>query len=210
MVPHGGCAWQKAGWPHPVDKLTSTLAAGTPCLLNTSIAPSSSCLVTRLLKRATTTANFQLGSAVTAPTYSLCASRRVDARPATGAAAMAMAGLVIIFIFALAAVAAPVIAPYNPSEQFFDGLTLEGSPLPPNARSFFDSFGTRCSRDGPSADRRATSAASTLPSHPSRRFRVWRVSGSKPFVGRNRGIPNRKLSQSPLPQATTRAELESS
>ena len=43
-----------------------------------------------------------------------------------------MAGLVIIFIFAVAAMAAPVIAPYNPSEQFFDGLTLEGSPLPPN------------------------------------------------------------------------------
>lgn len=50
---------------------------------------------------------------------------------------LAMAGLVIIFIFALAAVAAPVIAPYNPSEQFFDGLTLEGSPLPPNARFWF-------------------------------------------------------------------------
>ena len=48
-----------------------------------------------------------------------------------------MAGLVIIFIFAMAAMAAPVIAPYNPSEQFFDGLTLEGSPLPPNERFWF-------------------------------------------------------------------------
>ncbi len=47
---------------------------------------------------------------------------------------LAMAGLVIIFIFSAAAVAAPLIAPYNPSEQFFDGLTLEGSPLPPNWR----------------------------------------------------------------------------
>ena len=48
-----------------------------------------------------------------------------------------MAGLVIIFIFAFAAVFAPVIAPYNPSEQFFDGLTMEGSPLPPGWRFWF-------------------------------------------------------------------------
>ncbi len=50
---------------------------------------------------------------------------------------LAMAGLVIIAIFALAAIFAPVIAPYNPSEQFFDGLTLEGSPLPPGWRFWF-------------------------------------------------------------------------
>jgi peptide/nickel transport system permease protein len=50
---------------------------------------------------------------------------------------LAVAGLVIIFIFALAALAAPLIAPYDPSEQFFDGLTLEGSPLPPNAQFWF-------------------------------------------------------------------------
>jgi peptide/nickel transport system permease protein len=50
---------------------------------------------------------------------------------------LAMVGLVIIFVFALAAILAPVIAPYNPSEQFFDGLTLEGSPLPPGWRFWF-------------------------------------------------------------------------
>ena len=50
---------------------------------------------------------------------------------------LAVAGLVIIFIFALAALAAPLIAPYDPSEQFFEGLTLEGSPLPPNAQFWF-------------------------------------------------------------------------
>jgi len=50
---------------------------------------------------------------------------------------LAMAGLVIIFIFACAAILAPVIAPYDPSEQFFDGLTLEGSPLPPGWRFWF-------------------------------------------------------------------------
>jgi peptide/nickel transport system permease protein len=32
---------------------------------------------------------------------------------------------------------APLIAPYGPSEQFFDGLTLEGSPLPPNGQFWF-------------------------------------------------------------------------
>lgn len=50
---------------------------------------------------------------------------------------LAVAGLVIIIIFSLAAIAAPWIAPYNPSEQFFDGLTLEGSPLPPSWRFWF-------------------------------------------------------------------------
>ena len=47
---------------------------------------------------------------------------------------LALAGLAIIVIFAVAAAAAPLLAPFDPSEQFFDGLTLEGSPLPPNAR----------------------------------------------------------------------------
>jgi peptide/nickel transport system permease protein len=50
---------------------------------------------------------------------------------------LAMVGLVIIFVFATAAILAPVIAPYNPSEQFFDGLTVEGSPLPPGWRFWF-------------------------------------------------------------------------
>ncbi|MCA3560844.1 MAG: ABC transporter permease [Aestuariivirga sp.] len=50
---------------------------------------------------------------------------------------LAMAGLVTIVVFAMAAIFAPVIAPYNPSEQFFDGLTLEGSPLPPSWRFWF-------------------------------------------------------------------------
>ncbi len=50
---------------------------------------------------------------------------------------LALGGLGIIFLFIAAAILAPLIAPYNPSEQFFDGLTLEGSPLPPNARFWF-------------------------------------------------------------------------
>jgi peptide/nickel transport system permease protein len=32
-----------------------------------------------------------------------------------------------------AALAAPILAPYSPNEQLFDGLTLEGAPLPPNS-----------------------------------------------------------------------------
>jgi len=49
----------------------------------------------------------------------------------------AVAGLIVIAIVVVAAVFAPLIVPYNPSEQFFDGLTLEGSPLPPSARFWF-------------------------------------------------------------------------
>ena len=50
---------------------------------------------------------------------------------------LALGGLVVIIVFIAAAVLAPAIAPYSPSEQFFDGLTLEGSPLPPNSRFWF-------------------------------------------------------------------------
>lgn len=50
---------------------------------------------------------------------------------------LAATGLVVIVLFVAAAVAAPLIAPYDPSEQFFDGLTLEGAPLPPNLRFWF-------------------------------------------------------------------------
>lgn len=50
---------------------------------------------------------------------------------------IAVYSLGVIAIFILAALMAPIIAPYNPSEQFFDGLTLEGSPLPPSTRFWF-------------------------------------------------------------------------
>lgn len=50
---------------------------------------------------------------------------------------LALGGLVVIAVFVAAAVLAPVIAPYSPSEQFFDGLTLEGSPLGPDSRFWF-------------------------------------------------------------------------
>jgi peptide/nickel transport system permease protein len=47
--------------------------------------------------------------------------------------APAMAGLAIIALTVTAALLAPLISPYDPAEQFFDGLTLEGAPLPPDA-----------------------------------------------------------------------------
>lgn len=47
---------------------------------------------------------------------------------------LAMVGLVVALAFVIVAIGAPVLAPYPPEEQFFDGLTLEGSPLPPNER----------------------------------------------------------------------------
>lgn len=50
---------------------------------------------------------------------------------------LAMAGLVVAIAFVVIAIGAPVIAPYAPEEQFFDGLTIEGSPLPPNERFLF-------------------------------------------------------------------------
>jgi peptide/nickel transport system permease protein len=46
---------------------------------------------------------------------------------------LALAGLAIIAVTVLVAALAPWVAPFDPAEQFFDGLTLEGSPLPPSA-----------------------------------------------------------------------------
>lgn len=47
---------------------------------------------------------------------------------------LALTGLVAILVFSLSALFAPVITPFEPDAQFFDGLSLEGAPLPPNAR----------------------------------------------------------------------------
>jgi peptide/nickel transport system permease protein len=50
---------------------------------------------------------------------------------------LAMLGLATIALLLFVGLFAPVISPYNPNEQFFDGLTLEGSPLPPGERFWF-------------------------------------------------------------------------
>ena len=47
---------------------------------------------------------------------------------------VALAALAIIVAIVAGALAAPWLAPYDPAEQFFDGLTIEGSPLPPDGR----------------------------------------------------------------------------
>ncbi|SES28201.1 ABC transporter permease [Rhizobium sp. NFR03] len=46
----------------------------------------------------------------------------------------ALFGLFIVVLVMGLAIAAPLIAPYSPNEQMFDGLTLEGAPMPPGAQ----------------------------------------------------------------------------
>lgn len=67
-------------------------------------------------------------SAALAPRGATGLGRRLLRRP------LAIIGLLLIAIIAGLAFAAPLVAPYDPAEQIFDGLTLEGAPLPPNAQ----------------------------------------------------------------------------
>lgn len=46
----------------------------------------------------------------------------------------ALFGLAIILVVLIAAIGAPLFAPYNPDEQMFDGLTMEGAPIPPGSQ----------------------------------------------------------------------------
>ncbi|MEX1660488.1 ABC transporter permease [uncultured Thioclava sp.] len=47
---------------------------------------------------------------------------------------LALLGLALIAVVVGGAIFAPWIAPYQPQEQMFDGLTLEGAPMPPGAQ----------------------------------------------------------------------------
>ncbi len=47
---------------------------------------------------------------------------------------LALAALVFIVLIVGGAALAPWLAPYPPEETFFDGLTLEGAPLPPSEK----------------------------------------------------------------------------
>ena len=44
-----------------------------------------------------------------------------------------LAALIIVLVV-IVSIFAPVFAPFAPDEQFFDGLTLQGAPLPPNSQ----------------------------------------------------------------------------
>ena len=44
---------------------------------------------------------------------------------------LALFGLAVIAVVVAGAVFAPWLAPFAPEEQLFDGLTLQGAPLPP-------------------------------------------------------------------------------
>ncbi|MBX8785618.1 ABC transporter permease, partial [Ochrobactrum sp. GRS2] len=44
---------------------------------------------------------------------------------------LAVVGLLIILICVGGAVFAQWLAPFDPNEQFFEGLTIEGAPMPP-------------------------------------------------------------------------------
>jgi peptide/nickel transport system permease protein len=43
----------------------------------------------------------------------------------------AMFGLIVVILVIVMAIAAPLIAPFSPDDQMFDGLSMEGAPLPP-------------------------------------------------------------------------------
>lgn len=45
---------------------------------------------------------------------------------------VALAGMVIILAVSLAAIFAPLLAPHDPYQQYFEGLTIEGAPRPPD------------------------------------------------------------------------------
>ncbi|MBZ9909805.1 ABC transporter permease [Mesorhizobium sp. BR115XR7A] len=65
---------------------------------------------------------------------------RMPARPRAGVwrrlvkRRLALLGLVIVAIVVAGAILAPWLTGYDPNEQMFDGLTIEGSPLPPSAK----------------------------------------------------------------------------
>ena len=50
---------------------------------------------------------------------------------------LALLGLLIIVVCVGGAMFARWLAPFDPYEQFFDGLTIEGAPLPPNEAFWF-------------------------------------------------------------------------
>jgi peptide/nickel transport system permease protein len=58
-------------------------------------------------------------------------------RTAAAMPKMARLAAVLAAVIVLAALAAPWVAPFPPEQTFFDGLTIEGAPLPPSFRFWF-------------------------------------------------------------------------
>jgi len=73
-------------------------------------------------------AAFDIGLHVATPPVEPGAWRRLLRRP------LAVGGIAVILLVVLGSVFAPWLTPYDPSEQFFDGLTIEGAPLGPSAQ----------------------------------------------------------------------------
>ncbi len=46
----------------------------------------------------------------------------------------ALFGLLVVLLVLVFAIAAPWLAPFSPDDQLFDGLTLEGAPMPPGGK----------------------------------------------------------------------------
>ncbi|HET8986621.1 MAG TPA: ABC transporter permease, partial [Trueperaceae bacterium] len=80
-----------------------------------------------------------LGQPVAAPADS--AARRLAGRKTWlrrfAAHRSGVVGLVGVLIVVVAALFAPMLTPHDPSRQYFDGLTLEGDPLPPSSMYLF-------------------------------------------------------------------------
>ena len=53
--------------------------------------------------------------------------------PARALGAAPLLGTVIIAVFLVGALFAPLLAPHDPNYQYFDGLSLIGEPLPPGS-----------------------------------------------------------------------------
>ncbi len=49
---------------------------------------------------------------------------------------LALLGALVVLLFVLVAVFAPALAPHDPNQQFTDGISLEGGPLPPGSGRF--------------------------------------------------------------------------